>query len=76
MQEIQGSPYKVLVPEKERADFEKIWEKVLTGETYQAKVTNVSKDGREIHLSSSYIPVKDKEGTINKILYLAIKKED
>jgi methyl-accepting chemotaxis protein len=76
MHEIQGAPYQVVLPQEERETFEDIWEKLMKGETYQSMMKMKTKNDNEISLKSSFIPVKDKDKTIRKILYLAVQKDN
>jgi PAS domain S-box-containing protein len=76
MDELQGNDYKKLVPENEREAFDNIWSKITSGETFQGQLENLTKDKKKVSLVSSYIPVQDKDGNINKILYLAVRKNE
>ena len=76
LQELQNKNIKTLIPEKELKDFQKIWNQIHEGKSYQAKMNKKTKTGEIIKLISSYIPVMDQDNNITKILLLAINSEN
>ncbi len=70
-EEALGKSIMNFIPEEDKEDFLKIWEKVRKGEVIQIRVKRYTADGKEIWLLNQYTPVVDDQGNIYKILYLA-----
>lgn len=70
--EFLGRNYRLFLKEQEREQFEKIWEEVLKGKTYQGATRRTKPTGEEVWLMSTFSPVKDEEGKIYKIYMLAL----
>ena len=61
------------IPKYELREFRAVWKKVQNGNSEQITVKRKSQStGKDIWLLNQYTPVKDEEGYIFKILYLAI----
>ncbi len=69
--EIDNVDCKIFIPNEEKNNYNKIWSKVIKGETYQGIRKKIRKDKSIVWLLMSYTPVKDTSGNINKIIYLA-----
>ncbi len=70
-EEALGKSIMNFIPEDEREEFEKVWNRVLKGENVSLRVRRFTADGREIWLLNEYTPVLDDKGNIYKVLYLA-----
>ncbi len=72
IEEYRGKNILVFVPEPERDEFMKIWEKVTSGELYTVAVHRQRKDtGESIWLLNQYVPIKNEKGQVERIIYLA-----
>ncbi len=77
IEDLRGKNILEFVPEEEREEFEQIWNKVKSGEPYQVVVKRVRKDnGQTIWLLNQYMPVKDSDGNVERIIYLAVDITD
>ena len=73
IEDFRGKNILEFVPEAERDDFKKIWEKVTKGEHYTVAVYRERKDtGQPIWLLNNYIPIQNEQGEVERIIYLAI----
>ena len=73
IEEFRGKNILEFVPEAERADFEKIWKKVASGEQYSVAVYRIRKDtGQPLWLLNHYLPIEGEDGKIERIIYLAV----
>jgi PAS domain-containing protein len=72
LHELKNQNIKTLLQDKELSAFNEAWRKIQLGETHQSHVSYKTNEGKELKLISSYIPVKNQEGEITKILVLAI----
>ncbi len=71
LEEIHGKHFEMLINDDALNSFREMWKIVIQG-NFQEKVEKyVSKFDKETWLLSSYTPVKDSEGNILKILFLA-----
>ena len=70
--EFLGRNYRLFLKEAEKEQFEKIWEEVLKGKTYQGATRRTKPTGEETWLMSTFSPVRDEEGKIYKIYMLAL----
>ena len=46
-----------------QAFYERMWSRLLAGQTYRDVFTNITRDGHEIHLDETISPVRDADGT-------------
>ena len=71
LEEMKGKDILEFIPKEEREEFEKIYEEVWKkGNKYQITVKRKhSQTGEEIWLINQYVPIKDKYGKIQKVLY-------
>ena len=67
----KGKNIKSFIPKEEEEEFNRVWEKVTSGEMQQIVVRREDKDGRTIWLLNQYTPILDRRNNIIKILYLA-----
>ncbi|MFP4603896.1 MAG: GAF domain-containing protein [Bacteroidales bacterium] len=72
--EIKGSSIEQVIPEEDLESFREDWNKILNGETLQKTVQRKTKSGKKISLITSFSPIKDKDGNIDKILMFAFKQ--
>lgn len=70
--EFLGRNYRLFLKEMETEQFEKIWQEVLKGKTYEGAIRRTKPTGEEVWLMSTFSPVKDEEGVIYKIYFLAL----
>ena len=73
IEDFRGKNILEFVPEPERDDFKKIWDKVVKGEPYTVAVYRERKDtGQPIWLLNHYVPVENEQGQVERIIYLAM----
>jgi PAS domain S-box-containing protein len=70
--EILGRNYRLFLKDMEKEQFEKIWQEVLKGKTYEGATRRTKPTGEELWLMSTFSPVKDESGSIYKIYFLAL----
>ena len=70
--EILGRNYRLFLKDMEKEQFEKIWQEVLKGKTYEGATRRTKPTGEELWLMSTFSPVRDESGTIYKIYFLAL----
>ncbi len=70
--EILGRNYRLFLKEMEKEQFEKIWQEVLKGKTYEGATRRTRPTGEEVWLMSTFSPARDESGTIYKIYFLAL----
>ncbi len=59
------------VPDNEKERFDKIWAKVLSGESYEGIEQRKNAQDKKMWLLLTYTPVKNKKNEITKILFIA-----
>ncbi len=70
---MKGKNILEFIQDEEKASFKKMWDDVASGRPYQITVKRKNKQtGAEVWLLNQYTPIKDDEGKVIKILYLAI----
>ena len=73
LDEIQGKKHSLFcTPELTRSnDYQHFWQRLGNGESFSDRFMRVAKDGRHIWLEASYIPVKNQQGQVIKVIKLA-----
>ena len=66
---IKRKNIEVIIHEDELVQFRTIWERVSHVEHYQKKTKCRNKAGETLRLIASFSPVRDKNGSINKIIF-------
>jgi len=73
-EQLIGSNHRVLKSPQTPTDFyEKLWEKISTGNIWKGELENVSKSGEIYWVDASITPLYDEEGNISS--YMAIRKD-
>jgi len=71
--EVEGKNIKNFINEKDRTWFNNIWESLSKGgKHYEGFMKHITKDGQDLWTLSTYTCVRDEEGRVSKILFLAI----
>ena len=70
--EFLGRNYRLFLKAFEKEQFEKIWQEVLKGKRYEGATRRTKPTGEEVWMMSTFSPVKDEEGVIYKIYFLAL----
>jgi methyl-accepting chemotaxis protein len=73
LEEVLGKHHRILCePTYVRsADYTAFWRRLASGESFSDQFLRVARDGREIWLEASYIPVRDAEGRVTRVQKLA-----
>jgi len=70
--EILGRNNKLFLKDIEKEQFDRIWQEVLKGKTWEGATRRTKPTGEEVWLMSTFSPVKNEEGMIYKIYFLAL----
>jgi len=70
--ELLGRNYLLFLKELEKEQFEKIWQEILKGKTYEGAIRRTKPTGEEVWLMSTFSPVLNEEGVIYKTYFLAL----
>ncbi len=71
-EDVLGKSIFIFIPEEEKEEFAKLWEEVAGGALKQVQVKRKTATGQDLWLLNQYTPIRDEQGNITKILYLAI----
>lgn len=80
--EIEGQNISMFINEEDKEWFDDLWSRLIKGiEFFEGDIKHVTKSGNDLWLIATYVVVKDKKGTISKLLFLAFdmtkyKQED
>lgn len=70
--ELLGKNFRIFLTDPEKELFEKVWIEVLKDKVYYSGVINRTKQtGEEVKLMATFSPVKNEEGNIYKVYFLA-----
>lgn len=73
IEQMRGKNILEFIQEEERENFLKIWNIVVSGRPYSITVKRKNKQtNQDVWLLNQYTPIKDENGNVIKILYLAI----
>lgn len=74
LEEIQGGHHSMFVDPAyaKSSDYTEFWKKLGRGEFDAAEYKRLGKGGKEIWIQASYNPVKDKKGTVYKVVKFAV----
>jgi len=70
--ELVGKISTIYLKEDEKVQFEKIWNEILKDKPYTGSLKRSKPTGEEFWLTASFVPVKDEEGNIKKVFFLAL----
>ncbi len=70
--ELLGRNYRLFLREIETEQFERIWQEIKKEKTYQGVIRRTRPTGEEVWLMATFSPVKNEEGMIYKIYFLAL----
>ncbi len=71
-EEIQGRHHSIFVGErKNSAEYREWWEELGGGQTKRGTFVRFNKSGQKITIVGSYMPIKDQEGQITKVIKIA-----
>ena len=72
-EELKGQHHRMLcAPELVRSDtYQRFWQNLARGESLSDRFSRITKQGATLWLEASYIPVKDTQGSVVKVIKLA-----
>lgn len=70
VEDIIGESMRFFIEKIEFTNFDTIWEPVLKGNSYENVIQRTGKNGKSIWLLISYSPIKEKDGSIKKVLFI------
>lgn len=71
LDEMKFKDTRLFIPEDELEEFDTIWKSTVKGNKHDGIFRRITKGGKDVWLLLSYTPVKDKNGNITKVLFLA-----
>jgi len=69
--ELLGKNNRLFLKDIEKEQFEKIWAEVIKDKTYSGAIRRTKPTGEEVWLMATFSPVKDEQGNIYKVYFLA-----
>ncbi len=71
--EVEGQPISIFLDEKDREWFDPIWKRISEGgQHYEGYMKHITKTGQDLWTMATYTCVRKDDGTVDKILFLAI----
>jgi PAS domain S-box-containing protein len=71
--EVEGSHISIFINDKDKDWFNKIWDTLSQGgKHFEGYMKHVTKDGKDLWTLATYTCVREADGTVEKILFLAI----
>ncbi len=71
--EVEGKHISMFINEKDRKWFDKLWESLASGgKHFEGDMKHVTKQGRDLWTMSTYTCMRRDDGSVEKILFLAI----
>jgi len=70
-EDIEGKDVFFFLKKDDVSKFESSWRKIIKGMPYEGKITNMTKVGKERHFRGTYSTVRNYDGDISKIVYIA-----
>lgn len=73
LEELQGQPHSLLCRSElsNSPAYGQFWQRLARGESISDKLPRLTKQGQDIWLEASYIPVRDAQGQVYKVIKLA-----
>ena len=69
--ELEGKLISTFIVPEELNEFEKMWKAIVDGETRERISKRTTKDGSELWLKTTYSPVKEDKGYVEKVFFIA-----
>ena len=69
--EILGKNLRLFLKDPEKQQFEKVWSEVIKEKVYSGVIRRTRPTGEEVWLMATFSPVKNEEGNIYKVYFLA-----
>ncbi|HSH51171.1 MAG TPA: GAF domain-containing protein [Bacteroidales bacterium] len=70
--EITNQSVEKIIPDEELARFQKVWKRIVNGKSHHEIFKRKTKKNETLWLITSYTPIYNEDGSLIKILYLAI----
>ncbi|MGC9007522.1 MAG: methyl-accepting chemotaxis protein [Halothiobacillaceae bacterium] len=72
-EELRGKHHRIFMPKEEAqgAAYANFWAQLRAGEVQSGRIQRIARDGRTVILDADYVPVKDLEGKVFKVIKLA-----
>ncbi|MEA2106501.1 MAG: PAS domain S-box protein [Bacteroidota bacterium] len=75
--EVEGKNISMFINEKDRSWFNKLWTNLANGgKHFEGDMKHITKQGRDLWTISTYTCMRKEDGTVDKILFLAIDTTD
>lgn len=73
LEELRGQHHRMFCSKEQVASaaYAQFWRRLADGESFSDRYMRVAKGGREIWLEASYLPVRDAQGQVSKVIKLA-----
>jgi PAS domain S-box-containing protein len=69
--ELEGKLMSSYMPAEDVNEYEKMWKSIVEGETQERISKRITKDGESIWLKTTYSPVKEDKGYVEKVFFIA-----
>lgn len=69
--ELEGKLINEFIPPEEINEFERMWKAIIDGETRERISKRTTKDGNALWLKTTYSPVKEDKGYVEKVFFIA-----
>ncbi len=73
LEELRGQSHRLFCAKEQLASpaYAAFWRRLAAGESFSDRYMRIAKDGREIWLEASYLPVRNAQGQVSKVIKLA-----
>ena len=73
LEELRGQHHRLFCSKEQLASpaYTQFWRRLANGESFSDRYLRIAKDGREVWLEASYLPVRNAQGQVSKVIKLA-----
>lgn len=73
LDEVRGRHHRIFCSQEmlNRPDYSQFWRRLAQGESFSDRFMRRTKDGREVWLEASYMPVRDAAGRVDRVVKIA-----
>nr|WP_274087068.1 PAS domain-containing methyl-accepting chemotaxis protein [Pseudomonas sp. MIL19] len=73
LEELRGQHHRLFCSQEQLASptYTQFWRRLANGESFSDRYLRIAKDGREVWLEASYLPVRNAQGQVSKVIKLA-----
>lgn len=73
LEELRGQHHRLFCSKEQLGSpaYTQFWRRLANGESFSDRYLRIAKDGREVWLEASYLPVRNAQGQVSKVIKLA-----